>query len=157
MSPVRFTRTGAVDLDTVRDDVAKWYALKRQVTLVGQKLDEGKNALKALVQKYGETDPKTGSLLLDLEGPVGDGDRKIAKLKNQRSETTSVNDEEAEKILRRKGLWEEMTETITVLDQSRVFAAYYDNKITNDELARMFPKRVTFSFILLDEDDKPVH
>jgi hypothetical protein len=144
-----------LDLEVVRDEVDKWYALKRQVNLVTGKLEQGKNALKGLVQKYGIADPKTGSLFLDLEEPVGDS--KIRRLKNQRSETTTVNDEEAEKILRRKGLWEEMTETITVVDQSRVFAAYYDNKITDDELARMFPKRVTFSFILLDEEDKPVH
>jgi hypothetical protein len=141
-----------LDLKVVRDEVDAWYALKRQVSLVTGKLEQGKNALKAVVQKYGETDTK-GSLFLDLEDSVGP----IRRLKNQRSETTSVNDEEAEKILRRKGLWEEMTETITVVDQSRVFAAYYDNKITDDELARMFPKRVTFSFILLDEEGKPVH
>lgn len=144
-----------LDLELVRGEVDAWYALKRQVAVITTKLDQGKNSLKSLVQKYGVPDPKTGSLFLDLEESVGE--KNIRRLKNQRSETTSVNDEEAEKILRRKGLWEEMTETITVVDQSRVFAAYYDNKITDDELARMFPKRVTFSFILLDEDEKPVH
>ena len=146
--------TEHVDLEDVRDQVDSWYAVKRQTAMLTKKLNQGKETLKGLVQRYGETQPETGSLFLDLQAPVGD--RKIATLKNQRSVTTTVNMEAAERILKRKKLWDEMTHTEVVLDQDKVFAAFFDNRLSKADVDRMFSESVHFSFILLDDDGKPV-
>jgi hypothetical protein len=150
------TKRAEVDLTKVQGVVESWYALKRQATLIGSKLNEGKKALKEMVQEYGETDPTTGSIFLRLPQPVGD--RRITTLKNQRSTSDSTNYERAEEILRKKGLWDSMTKTRTVvdLDPDAIYAGFYDGKITESELDQMFPKTTSYSFWLLDDNDKPV-
>jgi hypothetical protein len=90
-----------------------------------------------------------------LEEPIGD--QRIRYLKSLCVTSKNlINDEAAEQILSDKGMWEEVTEVVRVPDQSRIQAAYYDNRITDDELARMFPAVTSYRFFLLDEDEKPV-
>jgi hypothetical protein len=144
-----------LDLAALRHEVAGWWGVKFQTKLLTKKLDDGKKALLKIVQRYGTTDPETGSLFLELDEPVSN--RRIVQLKAQRSETVGLNPDEAEKILRGKGLWDEVVEYVPQLDEGKVHAAYFDRKITDDELARMFPKRIAFSLIILDEGDKPVN
>jgi hypothetical protein len=150
------TKPATEDLSQVQEIVEAWYALKRQASLITDKLNKGKKTLKDMVTQYGETDPATGSIFLKLPEPVGD--RRISTLKNQCSTTPATNYGKAEEILQKKGLWESMTRTRTVvdLDADAIFAGYYDGKITETELDQMFPKTTSYSFWLLDDDDKPV-
>jgi hypothetical protein len=144
-----------LNLAKFRLDVESWWSVKFQSKLLTQQLNAGRDRLKAVVQRFGVTDPSNGSMFLDLEESVGN--RKIAKLKAQRSVSTGLNSEEAERILKEKGLWDEMVEWVPVLDEGRIHAAYYDRKITDDELSKMFPQSISFSLILLDDDEKPVN
>jgi len=144
-----------LDLNVLRHDVEGWWGVKYQSKMITKALEGGKAALLKMVQRHGETDPETGSLFLDLEEPVSD--RKITRLKAQRAEVTGINAEACEKILKAKGLWNDMVEMVPQLDEGKVHAAYYDKLITDDELSRMFPRSVRFSLILLDETDKPVN
>lgn len=145
----------SLDLTEVRHEVEGWWGVKYQSKLITQQLNTGKDRLKKIVERWGLSDPTTGSLFLDLEEPVGD--RKIAKLKAQRSVSTGLNAVVAEEILKGKGLWDECVEMVPQLDEGKVHAAYYDRKITDDELSRMFPQSINFSLILLDDNDKPVN
>lgn len=152
----RLVRTVAdsLDLTSLRAEVSDWFALKRQSNLIGDKLDEGTKKMKALLQKYGEKDPADGSIYLDLGEPVGE--ERIAWLKNLCVSSKRMNEEICEEILTDKGMWEEMTEVIRVPDESRILAAYYDKRITDDELARMFPQVDSYRFFLLNDERKPV-
>jgi hypothetical protein len=144
-----------LDLKALRQEVWDWYALKRQSMLLEPKLKNGTNRFKDLLGIYGEKDPTDGSIYLDLEEPLGD--QRIQFLKNLCvTQSNVINTEVAEEILTEKGLWEELTEVVRVPDEARISAAYYDNKITDDEFARMFPKTTSYRFFLLDEDRKPV-
>lgn len=144
-----------LNLDTLRDNVAAWWGVKYQAKLITQQLNKGKDDLKKIVQRFGVVDPSTGSIFLDLGDTVSD--RNIARLKAQRSVSTGLNPEVAEKLLKEKGLWDDMVELVPVLDEGKVHAAYYDKKISDEELSRMFPQSVSYSLILLDEDEKPVN
>jgi hypothetical protein len=148
------TVTEPLNLTTLRQDVSEWFALKRQVNLVTDQLESRTKRMKNLLEKYGERDPSDGSLYLDLGEPMGD--ERISFLKNLCVKSDKMNEEVAEDILSDKGMWEEMTEVIRVPDESRILAAYYDKRITDDELARMFPKVTSYRFFLLDDDRKPV-
>ena len=154
--PRRLIRASAepLDLTSLRKEVSDWFALKRQVNLVTDKLNHGTKIMKELLQKYGEKDPSDGSIYLDLGDPIGD--ERISFLKNLCVTSDQMNEEVAEEILSDKGMWEEMTEVIRVPDPSRIKAAYYDKRITDDELARMFPKVTNYRFFLLDDSRKPV-
>jgi hypothetical protein len=148
-------RAARLDLKALRQEVREWYALKRQDALVAPKLKKGTDRFKELLAKYGDKDPADGSLYLDLEEPIGDQNIRYLKSLCVTSKNV-INDEAAEQILTEKGMWEEMTEVVRVPDQARINAAYYDNRITDDELARMFPAVTSYRFFLLDEDEKPV-
>jgi hypothetical protein len=144
-----------VDLVALRHQVDGWWGVKYQSKVIAKKLNAGKTTLLKMAQRYGQPDPETGSLFLDLEEPVSD--RRIVRLKAQRAETMGINPEACEKILKEKGLWDEMVEWVPQLDEGKVHAAYFDKKITDDELSRMMPRSVHYSLILLDEDGKPVN
>jgi len=143
-----------LDLSALRKEVAAWYALKQEAALLSNELDKRKKRLQGILEKYGETDPSTGSIFLDLGEPVGS--ERISQLKNQCATRQVMNEEMAEEVLSKKGLWEEMTDLIRVIDDSRVLAAYYDKRITDDELAKMIHEKVVYSFFVLDDAGKPV-
>lgn len=150
----RRTTVEPLDLETLRAEVSAWYALKQQATTLGNELDKRKKRLQGILEKYGETDPSTGSIFLDLGEPVGA--ERISQLKNQCATRQTLNEEAAEDILTARGMWEEMTELIRVPDDSRILAAYYDKRITDDELAKMIHEKVVYSFFVLDDAGKPV-
>jgi len=150
----RLVRTQSLDLAALRQGVSDWFALKRQSNLLAERLDQGTKNLKGILQKYGEKDPSDGSLYLDLGDPIGD--ERIAWMKNLMVSSKRMNEEVCEEILTDKGMWEEMTEVIRVPDESRILAAYYDKRITDDELARMFPQVDSYRFFLLNDERKPV-
>jgi len=142
-----------VDLEEVRQEVAAWWGLKRQAKMLETEIQQRRKQLSSLVQKYGEKDDK-GNLFLDLGVAVtNDG---ISQLKNQITISTGLNEEAAKEILEAKGLWVEMTEVVRVIDEARVNAAFYDNKINEDELTQMFPQRVSYSFWPVDEAGKQI-
>jgi len=144
-----------LDLEGLRQEVREWYALKRQEGMLAPVLRKGTNRFKEILEKYGEKDPSDGSIYLDLKEPVGD--QHIQYLKNLCVVSENVlNEEVAEEVLTDKGMWEEMTEVVRVPDQARITAAYYDNRLTDDEFQRMFPKVTSWRFFLLDENRKPV-
>lgn len=154
MGRLRRREEEEIDLNRLRQDVEGWWSIKAQSKLIAKHLSDGRDTLMKIVQRHGVTDPTSGSIFLDLDEPVSD--RKILKLKAQRSVTNGLNPDAAEQILKAKGLWDEMVEWIPQLDQGKVHAAFYDRKITEDELSRMFPQAIHFSLILLDDSDKPV-
>jgi hypothetical protein len=144
-----------LDLKALRQEVREWYALKRQDALLTPKLKKGTDRFKELLAKYGDKDPTDGSIYLDLEEPIGD--QNIRYLKNLCVVSKNqINDEVAEEILRGKDIWEELSDPVRVPNEERIRAAYYDNRISDDELARMFPAVTSYRFFLLDEDEKPV-
>jgi hypothetical protein len=145
----------SLDLAWLAHEVEGWWGIKDQSKLITKQLNAGKDRLKKIVERFGITDPTSGSIFLDLEEPVSL--RKICKLKAQRSVTTGLNPTAAEEILRAKGIWDECVEYVPQLDEGKVHAAYYDKKITDDELSRMFPQSINYSLILLDDNDKPVN
>jgi len=143
-----------LDLKGLRQEVREWYALKRQDALLAPKLKRGTDRFKELLGIYGEKDPSDGSIYLDLEEPMGD--QRIQFLKNLCVVSKNIDVEVAQEILESKGIWEEMSEEIRVPNESRIAAAYYDNRLNDDEFARMFPAVTSYRFFLLDEDRKPV-
>jgi hypothetical protein len=143
-----------LDLTSLRHEVEGWWGVKYQSKLITEQLNKGRNRLKEIVEKFGLIDPTTGSIFLDLSEPVGD--RKISKLKAQRSVTTGLNPD-AERILKEKGIWDDVVDWVPRVDEGRVTAAYFDKKITNEDLKKLFPQTINFSLILLDDNDKPVN
>jgi hypothetical protein len=45
-------------------------------------------------------------------------------------------------------VFETCTKTITVLDQDAVMAAYYEGKLTDEDIDTMFPEKITWAIVL---------
>jgi hypothetical protein len=135
----------------IRRDLAVWYADKQLQKAVAKRVTAGAATFKEAVQAHGDPDEK-GNIFLELIEPAAG----IATLKAQKATSTSTNQEEAEKILRKKGVWADAIDTVEVLNTDKVFALFYAKKITKAELDRMFHENISYSLILLDAQGKQV-
>lgn len=149
-------RTGTVlplDLDELRKEVEEWYGLKRQAKTLDSELTKRKNRMKAILEKYGEKDEK-GSLFLNLGEPIGP--ERITELKNQIAISDPMNRDMVYELLTEKDMWEEMTDLVRIPDEGRIRAAYFDKRLTLEELTQMFPQHINYSFWLLDDNGKQI-
>jgi hypothetical protein len=99
----------------------------------------------------GNTDEKGNSWIMfdgePIEDPAGKGD--VIGIKRERRAPKTLNLERAEQFLRRKKLWDQCTETVTVtnINEDAILAAAFAKTITEDELASLYDTKETFAFI----------
>ena len=62
-----------------------------------------------------------------------------------------MSDEAALALLTKKGLVEECTTTVVVVDEDAIVAANYANKISDEELAALYTDHITPAFYLTEE------
>lgn len=122
--------------------IRSFLGLKSQSETIKKQMDEAKKILSATVEEQGYEDDK-GHFILELDEPV-DG---CVALKREKRVTQSLDEEAAEKILRRKGIYEECVETIVVIDPDLVTKAFYQGKISEAELDKMFSTKTIWAFV----------
>jgi hypothetical protein len=98
--------------------------------------------LSDLVDTTGEPDEK-GSLWLHLPHEV-DG---YTALQRQRKVSQVLDQDEAESILKSKGLFDRCYEMQPVLKEDEVMAAHFEGLITEAEIDKMFPNKVSWAFV----------
>lgn len=67
------------------------------------------------------------------------------KVKYERREGKTFNEDSAEEVLIEAGLLEECQATITVLDQEKVLSLYYEGRLSDDQLDEMYTTRETWA------------
>lgn len=136
--------------------VKEFCGLKANDAAAKTRLDETKKVLSSTVEIDGYEDDK-GHFRIDFDKPVevqhwdtkakAIVTRVCSGLLRQRRVSQSLNEEAAEKILRKKGIYDECTTTITVIEPDAITKAYYQGKLTEAELDKMFSTSVTWAFI----------
>lgn len=127
--------------------VAEFLGLKNQIAALTKRQDETKKTLKATVESLGFEDDK-GHRRLEFDEPMVTPDgQKCTGLINQKRTTQVLNDEVAEKILKKKGIYEECVETIEVLQPDLITKALYQGRLTEAEVDKMFSTSVVWAFI----------
>lgn len=86
-----------------------------------KRVNDMKAAVIAYLQAHGDPDEK-GSLYVDVKGVEGVGSMKYERRLGQVLDRGKV-----EAWLKRKGLWEEYTEEVRVLDEDKLAAAAYES------------------------------
>lgn len=127
---------------SLRQWVADLVTAKAQQKFFKSRQDTVTKRLKAYVEEHGYTDDQ-GHIWLDLEEPV----EGTVALQMQRKVSQGVNEDKAEAILKAKGIYDDCTETVTVLDQDAILAAHYAGKLSEDEIDAMFPKTVNYALM----------
>lgn len=113
-------------------------------------LEDRESALKKDVQEYidanGYEDDK-GHIWLDLDEPVDvAGFGTVKQLKRERRVSQSVDEDEAEAILKAKALWDQCTATIVVLDEEEIRKAHFKGELSDADIDAIFPSKITWAF-----------
>jgi hypothetical protein len=133
----------ADNLDTLRQEVQQYVSLKEDVSFIEERVATLRKRILATVEELGEPNEK-GSLVL----PINDAKTNTGNVVKQRRVSKVFDEDKADNLLKEKGLFESVTKTITVLDQDAVMAAYYDGKLTDEDIESMFPEKVSWALIL---------
>jgi hypothetical protein len=141
--PVQNDGIPAENLEPIRKEVQQYVFLKDEVSNLETRVNEIKKRIISSVEQLGTPNDK-GSLVLSIE----DEKSGTANVVKQRRVSKQFDEDTANKILADKGLFESCTETITVLDQDAVMAAYYNGLLTDEDIEAMFPEKVSWALIL---------
>lgn len=128
--------------DGVLGKVRNFVFLKNKIDDATKELSKVKSYLSDLVDTDGEADDK-GHLWYQLPEEV-DG---YVSLKRERRVSQSLDLDEAERILKEKGLDSRCFVTMPVLNEDEVMACLYEGLLTEEDVDTMFPKKITWAFI----------
>ena len=133
----------SADIEFVKNTIQQYVAIKEQKDLLSKREAELKAILTDVVEEDGEVDGK-GHIVLEIDEPVTG----VTRLVKQRKLSKPLDMEVAEKLLQDKGLYEECTEQIRVLNQDAIMAAYYKEQLTEEDIDSMFPPKISYAFIV---------
>lgn len=122
--------------------VAQFISLRSRIDDLSKERDSIKADLSELVDDIGEPDEK-GNLWLRLPHEV-DG---FTSLQRQRKVSQSLDEGIATDLLKEKGLYDRCYAMLPVLKEDEVMACLYEGLITEEEVDKMFPKRVSYAFL----------
>jgi hypothetical protein len=137
VTTVRRTAFNAVDTFT------QHLALKAQASTITARSEALKKRLKEWLPTAG-TPNENGSYFVDLDETVLVNGQPYSGMELRRAVSTRFVEDEAEKILKRKGVYEEATSP--VLDQDKIYRLVQEGKITEKDLDKMFTESESFSF-----------
>ena len=126
------------DFDT---QVREYLQVKNTAEMLDARKEDLRKSLFGHLETSGEIDDK-GNYFLELPQPV-DG---IVRLEKQKRTIRKLDEVAAEEILTAdKSLADEIYETVRVVNEDKLMAAYYEGKLTEDELERMFPAKISWA------------
>jgi hypothetical protein len=123
-------------------DFKAYIKYKKQLDELKKAQDIVKARLMEVVEKYGDEDDK-GHYWFDLPGEV-DG---YVGMQRQKRISQKLNLGAAEDLLASKGLTETCIEMVPSVNEDAVMAAYYEGKLTEDDIDTMYPKSITWAFV----------
>lgn len=125
------------DFDT---QVREYLQVKNTAEMLDARKEDLRKSLFSHLEGSGEIDDK-GNYFIELPQPI-DG---IVRLEKQKRTIRKLDEQSAEDILKENGLEDEVYETVRVVNEDKLMAAYYEGKITEDELERMFPAKISWA------------
>jgi hypothetical protein len=127
-----------MELKEVEKLAQQYVAVKAEADFIATRQNELKARLKDAVEKLGEITAK-GHKYLEF------GD---IKLTNQRKESNPLDVQAAEEILNKHGLYKDCVKIVEELDQNAILVAYQKDLLTEEEIDLMFPKKVSYAFLV---------
>lgn len=128
------------DPDSIASQISEYVKLKATVDHMEKRAAELKAVLFAELDSEGYEDDK-GNILIDLDNEV-DG---VIRLEKQRRTKRALNEAKAEEILEELGLTDEVYEMKPVLNEDALMAAFYEEKLTAEQLEEIYPLQVVWA------------
>jgi hypothetical protein len=133
------TRT-FVTPDDVAGQVKEYLYVKKNIDQMETRSKELRDRLFSHLDEDGYEDDK-GNVQLELGADI-DG---VVRLEKQRRVTRKLNEPKADEILSELGLKDDIFVMTPVLDEDKLMAAFYEGKITEEQLDAMFPSTVVWA------------
>jgi hypothetical protein len=128
------------DPDDIKSQIREYVKLKASEDMIKKRTSELREIIFAEIDQDGYEDDK-GNHQLDLEEAV-DG---VYRLEKQRRTKRVLDETKAEELISELGLTEELYEMKPVLNEDALMAAFYEEKITEDQLEEMYPLNITWA------------
>jgi len=128
------------DPEDFKTQVAEYIRLKASMKLMESRTKELNKLISQKIDEQGYED-NDGNWLIDLETPI-DG---ISRLEKMRKSSRKLDEDVAETIIVAAGIEEEVYEMVKTLSEEKLMAAYYDGKITEEQLDTMFPVAISWA------------
>jgi hypothetical protein len=103
---------------------------------------EIKTSLIEIIERLGYTDDR-GHQWFDLEEEV----EGYYSLQRQKRISKALDQQTAEEILRERGIHDECIKMVPSLDEDAIMAALYEGTLSDEDIDRMFPAKVTYAFV----------
>jgi hypothetical protein len=129
-----------VDPDDVAGQVKEYLYVKKNIDQMETRSKELRDRLFSRLDEDGYEDDK-GNVQLELDSNI-DG---VVRLEKQRRVTRKLNEPKADEILSGLGLKDDIYVMTPVLDEDKLMAAFYEGKITEEQLDEMFPSTVVWA------------
>mgnify|MGYP006268508041 CR=1 FL=1 len=131
-----------MNIKEVQQYARQFIRLRDEVTVLTTRQTELK---KRILNSLDELEPDDkGHKVMEFEdellGPV--------KLTKQRRVSKTLDMDVAEEILTAKGIKEQCTKMVPVLDEGAIMSAVYEGYLTAEDIDRMFPAKETYAFLL---------
>lgn len=128
------------DPDDINSQISEYAKIKASIDIMDTRAKELREKIFEALDQDGYEDDK-GNIQLDLDSPI-DG---ITRLEKQRRTTRKLNEPKAEMIIEELGISDDVYELKKVLNEDALMAAFYEDKISEDQLDEMFPVNVTWA------------
>jgi hypothetical protein len=128
------------DPDSVEAQVREYSKIKASMDVLETRQKALRENLFSVLDLEGLEDDK-GNIQYELPTAI----EGITRLEKQRRVTRKLNEPVAETILQTLGLYEEVFEMKPVLNEDALMAAFYEDKISEEQLDEMFPAHVVWA------------
>jgi hypothetical protein len=128
------------DPDDLTSQIREYAKVKATMELLKTRSEELREKLFAVLDQDGYED-NNGNIQFDLPENI----EGIARLEKQRRTTRKLNAPKAEMIIEELGLEDEVYEMKRTLNEDALMAAFYEEKISEEQLDDMFPVSVVWA------------
>jgi hypothetical protein len=132
-----------MDIQSVKDEVRQYVALKDQIDLISTRQSEIKKRLIEAVDELGEFNDR-GHKVLALD----DDSINVTTLTKQRKVSNPLDMDVAEDLLTKRGIKDTCIKMVPTLDESAIMAAFYSGHLSEADIDAMFPEKVSYAFIV---------
>ena len=140
-------RTTTID---IRVAVRAWLLADDAVTNFSKQKDTHRLMIMEHLEKEGEADDSGSQWLRFHDDPI---EGRVKAIKRERRVGRHLDQEAAEEYLRDKGLWTQCTETITVLDETKLLALNWPDPVTgepeisDEDMESLYDVTETWAFV----------
>lgn len=126
--------------DDPTSQITEYIRLSHSIDELDKRKKELRDTLLGYIDADGYED-HNGNILYELSSPI-DG---VVRLEKQRRASRKLDEQAAEEIIEEAGIADQVYEMVRVINEDALMAAFYEGKLTEEQLDTMFPTNVVWA------------